>query len=224
MTPKLTKKSVEELANKRDHILLSFPENYKSVQDKIELKCLVCNSQWKTSVHSYKNAKNGCKNCKNKKASIVHKNKITSSSTKLLISQKARLRPSSLLGVKGSNHPKWKGGYGRDKNNPSNQDYVWKNAVKKRCQYMCIITSKKKNTMCHHLNGWNLFPDQRYDILNGVLLHRDIHRLFHDTYKYGNNTELQFKEFLLNEFNLNWEKIKVDLQHGNHHPNSPKSL
>lgn len=48
--------------------------------------------------------------------------------------------------------------------------------------------------------------------------------MFHDANSYGNNTEDQFETFLLNYFQLDWQKIKADLQHGNHQPSSLKSL
>lgn len=48
--------------------------------------------------------------------------------------------------------------------------------------------------------------------------------MFHDIHKYGNNNEMQFKNFLFSLFNLGWDKIKIDLQHGNHHPISLKSI
>ena len=48
--------------------------------------------------------------------------------------------------------------------------------------------------------------------------------MFHDANSYGNNTEAQFETFLLNYFQLDWQKIKADLQHGNHQPSSLKSL
>lgn len=71
----------------------------------------------------------------------------------MLISHKASLRPGSLLGIKGKNHPRWKGGYARDKNYKSNKDYEWKNAVKKRCNYMCIVTGQKEKLVSHHIDS-----------------------------------------------------------------------
>ena len=48
--------------------------------------------------------------------------------------------------------------------------------------------------------------------------------MFHDANSYGNNTKDQFAAFLLNYLQLDWQKIKADLQHGNHQPNSLKSF
>lgn len=223
MSRRLTKREIALKAADREHLLLVFPEDYKSVDNKIKLKCLGCQYDWETTVRSYLNSKNGCKSCKAKIISYTQTGKKVSEAIRSLISEKASQRPGSLLGVTGAKHPAWKGGYGRDKIQQSNKDFEWKNAVKKRCHYMCIVTSKQKNLECHHLDGWNLFPSKRYDPSNGVCLHKSIHKMFHDANKYGNNTERQFAAFLFNGFQLDWQKIKIDLQQGNHQPSPPKS-
>ncbi len=70
--------------------------------------------------------------------SLTHPN--VSEETRLLIGRKASARPGSLRGVTGTDHPAWKGGYGRNKSQQSFKDYEWKNAVKKRCKNQCIVT------------------------------------------------------------------------------------
>jgi len=221
---RITKQQLALDVTDRGHILLHFPSHYKSVKDKVRFKCLTCNEEWETSVHSYRTSKSGCPSCKKETASLTHKGKNVSEETRLLIGKKASARPGSLRGVTGIDHPAWKGGYGRNKSQQSSKDYEWKNAVKKRCKNQCIVTGEKKDLVCHHIDGWNLFPNRRHDISNGVLLKKDIHKMFHDANSYGNNTEDQFKTFLLNYFQLDWQKIKADLQHGNHQPSSLKSL
>lgn len=223
MSKRLRKEDIAVKAADRQHLLLHFPDDYRGVTDKIKLRCLLCKVDWETTLCSYLNSKNGCRSCKNKIISFTHKNKNVSQETRHLIGEKASKRPGSLLGVKGEDHPAWKGGYGRERYKPSTKDFEWKNAVKKKCHYQCIITGKKERLECHHLDGWNLFPEKRYDVSNGVLIDKSIHKLFHDANKYGGNTELQFEAFLFNVFNLNWSKIKIDLQQGNHQPISLKS-
>lgn len=97
------------------HIWLHFPSHYKSVKDKVRFKCLTCNEEWETSIHSYRTSKSGCPSCKKETASLTHKGKNVSEETRLLIGQKASARPGSLRGVTGIDHPAWKGGYGRNK-------------------------------------------------------------------------------------------------------------
>lgn len=47
----------------------------------------------------------------------------------------------------------------------------------------------------HHLNAWASFPQERYDVENGVCLCQNCHDRFHDTYGKGKNTKEQFYEF-----------------------------
>lgn len=84
-----------------------------------------------------------------------------------------------------------------------------KTRLKKKYNYQCVVTGKRKNLVCHHLNGLHCFPQQRYLVLNGVLLDHLIHKQFHDTFKYGNNTELQFEKFLFDFFNKSWKEMKT---------------
>lgn len=162
----------------------------------------------------------GVRSAKKKITSRTHKGKFVSELTRRKIGEKCSARPGSLLNVFGEKHPCWKGGYGRSVTEQSTQDYIWKNAVRKRCRGLCIVSGEKKNVECHHINGWNRFPDQRNHPENGVLLHKTIHKAFHNTYKYGNNTEKQFEDFLLVNFQLDWKQIKIALQQGNHQPSS----
>jgi hypothetical protein len=184
MTKKLTKQDIEKVAHERNHSVLVF-ENYQNVKSEITIYCRNCNTIFKTTVHSYKNAKSGCWECKKQVASKTHKNKITSDETKRKISEKAQKRPGSLKGRIASLHPRSKNGLARDLKNPSNIDYAWKNSVKKRCKYMCIVSltkQKRKETgfVCHHLNSYDIHPDERYKIENGVYLKKEIHKKFHD--------------------------------------------
>lgn len=87
-----------------------------------------------------------------------------------------------------------------------------------------VSSQVRKNLECHHLDGWNSFPNRRHDVSNGALLKKRIHKMFHDANSYGNNREDQFEAFLFNCFGLDWQKMKADLQHGNHQPSSLKSL
>lgn len=83
-------------------------------------------------MHSYKNPKKtGCTYCKNKVASITHKNKKVSLSTRQLIGYKATLRQGSLTGKSGKDHPRFKKAKGRDITKRSSHDYKWINAIKK---------------------------------------------------------------------------------------------
>ena len=165
--------------------------------------------------------RSGCPKCKKTITSITHKNKITTLETRKLIGLKASQRVGSLLGRIGKNHPAWKGGYARDFRNPSTQDYSWKKNVLKVYNYKCALTLCTSNLVCHHLNGWNAYPEQKFDISNGVVITREIHSKFHTAYKFGSNTEIQFIQFCSFEYNIDWLTLKK--QYGNHQPSSLKS-
>ena len=74
---------------------------------------------------------------------------------------------------------------------------VWSQQVMRRDNYTCQICgdSPSGNLNSHHLNGWNAFPEQRFDLDNGVTLCTDCHKEFHSQYGYGDNTREQFDEY-----------------------------
>ena len=74
---------------------------------------------------------------------------------------------------------------------------VWSKLVKERDNYTCQTCGDNKggNLNAHHLNGWNAFPEQRFDLDNGVTLCTDCHKEFHSQYGYGDNTREQFNEY-----------------------------
>lgn len=211
MSKKITKKQIMLLASERNHELLEidFEEKYKDINSRVEFKCLTCKTTFETSVRSYKNAKKtGCPNCKKIMTSKTHKGKVIREETRALIGEKASQRAGSLKGQFGSNHPRYKGGYARDFQNPSSLDYVWKNAIKKLYKNTCVLTGVKTNLVCHHLESWNNCPERRYDISNGVLIAKIVHNQFHTEYHFGNNTETQFAEFCKKYYNVDWLILK----------------
>lgn len=211
MSQKLTKAHIEDLAFNRNHVLITpnFEEVYKSVKSTLTFKCLTCQSTFECTVHSYKNAKKtGCPECKKVKTSQIHRGKILSNETRALIGEKASQRPGSLKKKFGENHPRFKGGYGRDKKTRSTLDYCWMNGIKKLYNRTCVLTGAKTKLECHHLDSWNQAIDRRHDLKNGVLIAHEVHEAFHKTYGYGNNTEAQFSEFCKNRYNVDWCEIR----------------
>ena len=78
----------------------------------------------------------------------------------------------------------------------SKEIYHWRNKVFKRDDYACQLCNNRGGTLnAHHLNAWNAYPDERFDIDNGITLCTDCHTNFHKEYGYGNNTKEQFSEF-----------------------------
>lgn len=77
----------------------------------------------------------------------------------------------------------------------------WRNDVFGRDGYTCKCCGEKASGKlnAHHLNSWDSFPEERFDIDNGITLCEGCHKTFHSEYGYGNNTKEQFWEFV-NEY------------------------
>ena len=73
----------------------------------------------------------------------------------------------------------------------------WAIRVKERDNYTCQIcgNSPSGKLNLHHLNAWKSFPEQRFDLDNGVTLCVDCHKEFHKMYGRGDNTREQFNEY-----------------------------
>jgi hypothetical protein len=72
----------------------------------------------------------------------------------------------------------------------------WADHVRRRDHFTCVICGRKGIAVnSHHLNAWASFPDERYDVDNGVCLCQTCHETFHGIYGKGKNTVAQFKEF-----------------------------
>lgn len=110
--------------------------------------------------------------------------------------------------VKGKDHPLYNHSLSdEDRKSSRNRNHqletrIWRESVYKRDNYSCVRCSDNRggNLNAHHLNGWTPFPDQRFNVDNGVTLCDKCHKEFHAIYKYGNNTKEQFKEFISRSF------------------------
>ena len=74
----------------------------------------------------------------------------------------------------------------------------WRNAVYERDDYTCQVCHDKRggNLEAHHLNSYTDFPEERYDLSNGITLCKSCHGRFHHAYTYYHNTREQFTEWL----------------------------
>lgn len=75
--------------------------------------------------------------------------------------------------------------------------HEWKVQVFVRDDFKCQACGKRGGRLnAHHKNGWNLFPDERFDLGNGVTLCETCHKRFHNVYGKGNNTKEQYEEWV----------------------------
>ena len=74
--------------------------------------------------------------------------------------------------------------------------YDWRKKICRLCHYRCIvcdsISLSKNPIVAHHLNGWEIFKEERYNLNNGVTLCRKCHISFHKELGFGDNTKEQF--------------------------------
>ena len=73
----------------------------------------------------------------------------------------------------------------------------WRKQVYQRDNFICQHCKKQSehDLVAHHLNGFDKFINERYDVNNGVTLCENCHKQFHHIYGYGNNTKEQFLDF-----------------------------
>lgn len=74
---------------------------------------------------------------------------------------------------------------------------AWTYDILAKANFTCIKCGERGGKLhAHHLNGFNSFPEQRFDLNNGACLCESCHDKFHEVYGKGNNTENQFKEWM----------------------------
>lgn len=56
----------------------------------------------------------------------------------------------------------------------------WRREIFKRDDYTCQICKERGISLAaHHLNCWSSFPDERFDLENGITLCANCHSIFH---------------------------------------------
>ena len=85
-----------------------------------------------------------------------------------------------------------------------------KKTIRQNANYQCELTGWKGDNQIHHLNGYAMFPEQRADLNNLILLKTSIHNHFHNIYgRKGDNTIDQFDEFICNWFPLQVDQFRM---------------
>jgi 5-methylcytosine-specific restriction endonuclease McrA len=72
----------------------------------------------------------------------------------------------------------------------------WAKLVKEHDNYKCIVCGNGNTYLhSHHLNSYDMFVNDRYNVSNGATLCVNCHSAFHRIYGRGNNTKYQFEQF-----------------------------
>ncbi len=72
----------------------------------------------------------------------------------------------------------------------------WRKTIKQRDNFTCQVCESKNNLVTHHIFSWTGFEERRFDLNNGITLCSKCHNEFHSIYDKGNNTLIQFKDYL----------------------------
>ena len=118
---------------------------------------------------------------------------------------KRQCNECGILLKSGKNHPRWNVNLTdeeRENGRQTPQDREWRNQVYKRDSYTCQCCGDNRggNLNAHHLNGHNWNEKYRTSKLNGVTLCKKCHNEFHSIYGYGNNTIIQFRDFIYKKY------------------------
>lgn len=74
---------------------------------------------------------------------------------------------------------------------------TWRKAVYARDGYSCRKCGHHGGDLnAHHLGAYDVFPEVRFDVSNGVTLCATCHVMFHSVYGFGGNTPEQFNQWL----------------------------
>ena len=203
-------KKLTNLTNLRGHKIIN--SSFKTKESSLTLYCFKHNKTFITTLCNYERAKFGTSCC----ASESSKKKISKA-----LKNKPKKYTSWLKGKKGKNHPAYKHGLGNTRAaNPNELDKLknWKKSVLHNYNYKCFITGLKNTPktplVVHHLESWDINKKLRYDINNGVVLLKTIHKNFHNLYGFGNNTTLQFEIYCIEKYNIK----NFPWKYGNHEP------
>ena len=79
------------------------------------------------------------------------------------------------------------------------EDRIWRAQVIRR-DSRCVICGSMESRNAHHLNSYSYFPNERYDVNNGVTLcgggANGCHSIFHNSYKNSYREKCTLKDFV----------------------------
>lgn len=154
---------------------------------KISLKCTVCNKIYTVSGRqsAIKKKTTLCKECSNRQPRTSEVKKRISEAIRKRYSNPVnrKITGDAMKGIlSGKKHWNWKGGITpinqQDRNTTEYKE--WRTSIFCRDNYTCKLCNKKGNELnAHHIKEWANFPEDRFDINNGVTLCESCHQLIH---------------------------------------------
>jgi len=77
------------------------------------------------------------------------------------------------------------------------ENVYWRKMVFIRDEFTCQFCKVSGGYLVvHHINNFAEFPELRFEISNGITLHKSCHLNFHKKYGFRNNTVAQIQEFI----------------------------
>jgi hypothetical protein len=74
----------------------------------------------------------------------------------------------------------------------------WRQLVFKKADFTCYKCGQRGGELqAHHAQSFNAYPEYRFDVNNGICLCASCHHEFHKRFGYGDNTEQQLNEWLV---------------------------
>jgi hypothetical protein len=177
--------NTKKVIHKRGHVFIS--GEFHNRESSLVVFCPFHKEKVTTTFHNYNRSQTGLLCCGRQQVSEKLKFRVFTEETILRMSQGALNRPK-----RNGKPRKWR----------KHHEYVqWKKQVSIAYENKCAVTGLSANEagplVAHHLNGVNKHPHLTYVVENGILLTKETHVLFHNTYSYHNNTLDQFLDFLM---------------------------
>lgn len=174
-----------ELIEKRGHIFIE--GECLNGDSTLIVYCPKHDKTENTNFSNYKRSRTGLRCCGIEQVREKLTNRSFSEKTRKKMSESALDRPA-----RGGKPRKWR---------ETAKYWDWKDQVLALYNNQCSITGKSKsddvNLEVHHLYSVQGYSDLTYQVENGIILIKELHKEFHMQYGYGLNTISQFQDFLL---------------------------
>lgn len=155
----------------------------RNKSNRVDKECLGCKKHFSTRA-SWTHVK-----CCSKKCSVEYRKTLNrpgpNKGKKFSVETKQKQRAAK-LGFRGPQHWNWKGGSESQRNERhrmmGQDEYKqWRKSVFERDNWTCRACGEKGLYLeAHHIKPWKLFPEVRFDLVNGLSLclrcHKDVHR------------------------------------------------